>query len=244
MHPFLSAALAAALLAPALPSQAAVSLYTRQAAYVGALKAQGLASKQETFENAGAWGDVRSTISGGFHTAQSVLSKGVTWSANFDGGEITTGDGAARRGSWGFFAYPHGAYGGPADCSLPGACGDGFMGASAAGFYAIGGWIRTNTPPADINLFLDGKRFDFGAASQISTGYAFFGAISSTPFHAFEFREMEGTAGELKYIFADDFRFALAPAVSALAVPEPSALALMLVGLGLTICVGRRRRQR
>jgi PEP-CTERM motif len=239
MHPFHAVALAAALLPMASPGEAAVKLYTRQSAYVRALDAQGLASQQETFEDAAVWGNVRSTVPDDFHTAPSVLAKGVTWTSNFDGGEITTGDGAARRGKWGFFAYPHGSYGSLADCSLPGACGDGFAGTAANGFYAIGGWIRTNTPPADINLFLDGKRFDFGAASQISTGYAFFGAISSTPFSEFEFREMEGTSGELKYIFGDDFRFALAG--PALAVAEPSTLALTLAGLGLVAGVGRRR---
>jgi hypothetical protein len=114
-------------------------------------------------------------------------------------------------------------------------CGDGFVGEAARGLLAIGGWVRTNTPPADLNLFIDGMRLDFGDAGILDTGYAFFGAISSTPFQRFEFREMEGAGDEAKFIFADDFSFALAP------VPEPGAASLLLLGLGVGWAAGRRR---
>ncbi len=229
--PVLALALA---FAPA--AHADVTLYTSQLSYLQALQSLGHTILREDFENDAVWGDVRSTIVGGFHTAPSVTSQGLTWSSNFAGGEITTGDGAARRGTWGFYAYPHGSYATGADCTLPGACGDGFVGTSANGMFAMGGWIQTNTPPADLNLFLDGVRFDFGAAGQLDTSYAFFGAISDAPFRRFEFREMEGSGDEAKYIFADDFFFALSP------VPEPSTYALMLAGLGLVGWAARRGR--
>ena len=86
------------------------------------------------------------------------------------------------------------------------------MGTAVQGLRAIGGWIRTNTPPADLALFIgsgpDRTRVDFGAKGTLETGYAFFGVISDTPFHTFEYREMEGSGDEAKFIFGDDFRFA------------------------------------
>lgn len=224
-----------ALLPLAGAGQAAVDAYTYPLIFLSALADQGLAVQQEGFEDDAVWGDVRSTIVGGFQAAPAVLSQGIRWTSNFAGGDITTGDGAARRGSWGFYAYPHGQFGTGADCSLPGVCGDGFVGEAARGLLAIGGWVRTNTPPADLNLFIDGMRLDFGDAGILDTGYAFFGAISSTPFQRFEFREMEGAGDEAKFIFADDFSFALAP------VPEPGAVSLLLLGLGVGWAAGRRR---
>jgi hypothetical protein len=224
-----------ALLPLAGAGQAAVDAYTHPLIFLSALADQGLAVQQEGFEDDAVWGDVRSTIVGGFQAAPAVLSQGIRWTSNFAGGDITTGDGAARRGSWGFYAYPHGQFGTGADCSLPGVCGDGFVGEAAQGLLAIGGWVRTNTPPADLNLFIDGMRLDFGDAGILDTGYAFFGAISSTPFQRFEFREMEGAGDEAKFIFADDFSFALAP------VPEPGAASLLLLGLGVGWAAGRRR---
>lgn len=218
-------------------AQAAVDVYTSQALFLLALSNQGLTVQQEGFEDDATWGDVRSTIVDGFFAAPDVLSQGIRWTSNFAEGAITTGEGAARRGSWGFYAYPHGQYGTGADCSLPGVCGDGFIGEAAQGLYAIGGWVRTNTPPAELTLFIDGTRLDFGEAGNLFTGYAFFGAVSNTPFQRFEFREMEGGGDEAKYIFADDFSFALAP------VPEPTAASLLLLGLGLGLSGGWVRRR-
>lgn len=200
--------------------------YTSALGFAAAAQAQGHFLLQEGFEDDAVWGGVRTTIVGGPHTAPSVASQGLTWTSNFLTGEVTTSDGAARRGSWGFYASPHGSYGVGVGCQLPGVCGDGFVGSAAKGMYAVGGWIRTNTPPADLRMIIDGGTvLDFGAASAIGTDHAFFGVLSDTPFHSFEYREVEGTQGELKFIFADDFLFALAP------VPEPGPWILLLAGL-------------
>lgn len=224
-------------LAMALPvaSQASVTVYTNQNAYLAALGGVGLDVLYEGFEDDAAWGDVRTTFPiGGFNTASSVESQGLVWSSNFPGGGITTGNGAYHSGSWGFYSYPHGSYGTGASCTIPGECGDGFVGTASQGLYAIGGWIDSNTPPAEVSLFLDGVEYTFGAAGSVSN-FVFLGAISTTPFTTFEYREMEGLWDEAKYLFADQFYFALAP------VPEPGTWAMMLAGLGLMLPLARRR---
>jgi hypothetical protein len=222
-----------ALLTPA--AQAVVTVYTSEADFIAAAQALGGVLDLEGFASDGSWGGVRSVSS--FKTASSVLSQGVTWTANFATGQITTAAGAKTGGVWGFLAYPHGSYGTGAGCGQPGACGDGFIGSTSGGFYAIGGWIKTNTPPARIGLSLDGTPVTFDNASLLNANFAFFGAISSTPFGRFEYREMGGATGDTKNIFADDFTF-----VRATLVPEPAAYNLMLLGLGLVGVAARRRR--
>jgi hypothetical protein len=150
--------------------------------------------QQEGFESNEAWGSVRSSIVDGLHAAPAVTHLGITWTSNFMAGEITTSEGAARRGSWGVYAYPHGQYATGANCTLPGVCGDGFVGEAAQGLFAIGGWITTNTPPADLNLFIDGTPLDFGNAGVLSTGYSFFGAISSSRSGASSFAKWKAPA--------------------------------------------------
>lgn len=177
--------------------------YTDEAQYLAALASQGYATTQEGFEDDTAWGGVRTTVAGGEQTAPSVTNLGITWSSNSVNNEITTGSGAARTGGWGVFSLPHGDY----DNGLS----DGFMGTGANSLIAVGGWVKTNTPPAKMGLILDGDTLnpvDFGTADALDSQFRFFGVISQTGFTQFEFRELEGTIGDQKLIFADDFTFA------------------------------------
>jgi len=233
MSSFLQPAWKCALvLALTLPAHAEVRVHTHQASFLADLQSSGHLVREEGFEDDAVWGAVRTTLVLGFSTAPSVVSQGVTWASNFAAGAITTSEGAARTGNWGLFSYPHGSYATGVDCMTEGACGDGFTGSATPGFYAIGGWIRTNTPYAKVGLILDGTPVDFGSAGTIGTDYAFFGAVSTSAFARFEFRELEGTIEDQKFIFGDDFY--LAP------VPEPSRFMLLLAGLGLVGLAVRR----
>ena len=161
-----------------------------------------------------------------------VSSKGLTWTSNNLTSNITTSEGPARTGQFGFFSYPHGSYSNPdpgMDCLVPGQCGDGFRGTAEDGqLVAIGGWLDTNTPYASIGLFLGhypNNEIDFGETctppdsencssnATIGTMPQFFGVIELAGFDLFEYRELEGKleidGGDIKYIFADDFYFAL-----------------------------------
>jgi hypothetical protein len=221
------------LLALALPAYAEIRVYTDHTSFLADLQSSGHLIREEGFEDDAVWGGVRTTVVTGFSTAPIVASQGVAWASNFAAGNITTSEGASRSGNWGIFSYPHGSYATGINCMTEGACGDGFTGGAALGFYAIGGWIRTNTPYAKVGLILDGSPVDFAGAGTIGTNYEFFGAVSTASFSQFEFRELEGTKEDQKFIFGDDFY--LAP------VPEPSGAVLLLVGLGLVGFVARRR---
>jgi hypothetical protein len=228
--------------------------YTDQATYLQALSSLGLSYVHEGFESHAVWGNYRSSVVGGFHAADSVTGKGVTWTSNFPGGGVTTSEGAAEHGNWGMYSYPHGSYTSPpagVDCSVPGSCGDGFVGAAATGtFYAVGGLIDTNTPYATLGMFLGGyptNPVDFGETcnsnndcvsnATIGTAKTFFGVIDTAGFSRFEFRELEGTASDMKYIFADDFYIA----GSATVVPLPESL--WLLGSGLLGLAGIRHKR-
>jgi len=206
---------------------AAPTAYTDETEYHDALALLGLTATHEGFEDDAAWGSVRSTIPGGFHTAASVSNLGVTWTANYLAGNITTGGGAARTGNWGLYAYPHGGYASPdpgSNCSVPGECGDGWRGTADSGvFIAVGGYIDTNTPYAKLGMFIGqypDNPVDFGETcdaggnncvsnSTIGTAKVFFGVIDPDGFSAFEYRELEGTAEDMKLVFADDFFFVI-----------------------------------
>jgi hypothetical protein len=118
---------------------------------------------------------------------------------------VTTGNGPARSGKWGFFTLPHGD---------PPTIGDGFVGTSDSPIFGVGGWIETNTPPAGISLWLDiglpGQlEVDFKGNNELGTAHAFFGVINTDGFTRFDYLETEFDVDEQKFIFADDFIFAV-----------------------------------
>lgn len=210
---------------------AAPVVYTDESEFLSDLADAGYTVNHEGFEDDGAWGEVRSSIVDGRHSAPAVTSQGLIWTSNNASSEITTGEGPARTGKYGFYSIPHGSYTDPdpgADCWVPGECGDGWRGEAVDDLiYAIGGWIETNTPYAKLGMFIGvypDNSIDFGETcdppdsenclsnSTIGTTPAFFGVIDEAGFERFEYRELEGKRegtfdGDLKYIFSDDFYF-------------------------------------
>ena len=179
--------------------------YTDEAAFLTALAALGAPVVQEGFEDDAAWGSVRTTIAGGQFTAPSITNLGVTWYSSSANNGITTGSGPARTGQWGFFSLPHGDY-------ING-IGDGFGGTGSQPMVAIGGWIESNTPPAKGSLELDGVTVGFTGPLSLNGVHTFIGAIDPAGFSSFMFLETEGTIGDQKFIFADDFSFAFGGAI-------------------------------
>jgi len=209
---------------------AAPEVYLDETAFLNELAAMGHPALHEGFEDDAVWGVVRSP-----DKAAAVSNQGLIWRSNNLSSDITTGNGPAHTGAWGFFSVPHGSYETPdpgANCFSPGQCSDGFRAiASTGAFVAIGGWIETNTPPAKLGIFLANYPdypLDLGETcdppgSEICSGNdvlgttaKFFGVIDPAGFERIEFRELEGQLeppgpgeGDLKYIFADDFYFGL-----------------------------------
>lgn len=156
---------AAILIIPTTYSNAALVAYIDEAAFLIDLAVLG-SVVHEGFEGS-AWDGVRSSIVGGNFTAPSVSNLGVTWISNNPTGDVTTSNGAARTGAWGFYALPHGSYdlantactkeigGSPNPDYVEGACGDGFLGSADSGvLYGVGGWVDTNTPFAKLGMFI------------------------------------------------------------------------------------------
>ena len=203
-------------------------VYLDETAFLDAIDGLGYTPVHEGFEDDATWGDVR----GSAQAVPSVSSQGLTWTSNNLTSNITTGTGPAITGQYGFYSIPHGSYENPdpgTDCLVPGDCGDGFRGRADDGLlYAIGGWVDTGTPFAKLGLFLGeypDMQIDFGETcdppdsencfsnSTIGTTPKFFGVIDDVGFDLFEYRELEGKleidGGDIKYIFADDFYFAV-----------------------------------
>lgn len=219
MHPephkiIVTAVAGLALLLPSL-LQAEVSTYNDETAYRVALLQLGYTTVFEGFEDDSVWGALRTTIVGGAMTAPSVTSQGVTWRHNFPaspGNQITTGSGAARTGDYGFFALPHGNYSSPEPCTAPGDCGDGFRGSTPTGtlIFAVGGWVQ-GSHGAKLAVFLDDGVNPPGFDDKtVISGSKFFGVIDTDGFNEFEFRELEGTKEDQKFIWVDDFTIGLA----------------------------------
>ncbi len=191
-------------------ASAAVIAYTDEAEYLTAIAALGVPVVHEGFEDEAAWGSVRGS------TAPGITNLGITWTANNANSGVTTGIGAALTGNYGFYTLPHGDF--------ANGIGDGFVGTSNRVLYGVGGWIRTNTPPAGISLVLEADsnpvNVDFGEDCDpsgencidraiLGTAHKFFGVVSPDGFTRFDFLETEFTLpDELKLIFVDDFTIA------------------------------------
>lgn len=208
---------------------AEITAYIDEAEYLGAIGSLGYSTMAEGFEDDTAWGGVR-----GGTTAASVTSQGITWTANNVNGGVTTGSGPAQTGEWGFYTLPHGDFGN--------GIGDGWIGNSSQTLYGVGGWLQTNTPFAAVGLLVDGVAVDFGETCVgnncsdndiLGTQPKFFGVISTAGFTTFNYNETEGTIGDQKFIFSDDYTFA---------VPEPTSLSLLLISLVCLLAYRRNRR--
>jgi hypothetical protein len=193
------------LLSAALPARGEIVLYTDEALFLSDLAALGDATVFEGFEADSAWGDVRTTIPGGTHTAPAVMHQGMTWTSNNDVSEVTTGNGPALTGSWGFFCLPHG--------NFPMGIGDGWVVTSDPVLHAMGGWFETNTPPAAVVFLVDGVLADF-EDHPLGTAHRFLGVIDVDGFQTVEVRETEGVLEDQKFIFSDDYTFGVSAAAS------------------------------
>jgi VCBS repeat-containing protein len=198
------------------PAQAQITKYTDEDTYLAALANLGYSSFKEGFENDAVWGSARSFVLV-TNSAPSITSMGITWTSNHpDTNEITTSSGAARSGDWGIYDRNHGhATGSVAQCDVdtpPAGCffHDGVSGTIEPGtnvLHGVGGWVRTNTPFARINIILDNTTTVDFENIPLGTTYLFFGVIDTNGFNSFEIRETEGAVGDEKFIFADDFTF-------------------------------------
>ena len=66
-----------------------------------------------------------------------------------------------------------------------------------------------------LRLILDGDEANPVELGPIDSGYSFYGVAVDGSFTTFEFREVEGTLEDQKFIFADDFTVAIAAAANA-----------------------------
>ena len=188
----------------AVPVLAQTTAYTDETLFLADVAAMGLCVDRESFESDAVWGAARSPA-----TLPSVMSLGITWLPNNANSELTTGSGPARTGLWGLYELPHGDFGS--------GIGDGWFTQAADTLYAVGGWLVSNTPGARINIVLDGATvIDFGGSNLIGTSHGFFGVIDPAGFATVEFRETEGSSGDPKYIFSDDFSFGRVSCYSAI----------------------------
>lgn len=165
---------------------AATTAYTDEASFLAALDAV----FREDFDG-NDWAGVRSTATT-VNAATSVASQGITWSSTE---RVTTSAGAGRSG-YGIYSSPHG---------IP----DSLTITAAQPLMAAGGWFMTNTPPAKINFIIDDTVVADFNDIPINGQFSFRGVISTDGFQKVEFKEIEGTPGDQKYIFADDFTFSL-----------------------------------
>jgi len=173
--------------------------YTDEGEFLAAVG--GSATTTEGFEDDAVWGGTRSPDS-----LPSVTSQGVTWTSNHAADEISTSGGASNTGNWGLFSNPHG------DQNVPNPTDsiyDGVLGDSGQPLIAVGAWIR-GTAGGDVVLILDGDEANPIGLGPVDGVHQFYGVVADGSFTTFEFREIEGTFEDQKYIFVDDVTIALA----------------------------------
>jgi hypothetical protein len=180
---------------------AAPTPFLDRAEFISHAELNGWALSHEGFESDAAWGEVRSGVPIGFHTAPSITNLGCEWKSVNPNGEVTTSAGAARTGQWGFFAYPHFVAGIP----------DGWILTFDPPLKAVGGFVRTNTPPMELGIFVNGAAtpLDFGENETILQGpYRFFGVADPDGISTIRFFDLDAGGDEYHNIFGDDFEFA------------------------------------
>jgi len=198
-HGLLDVVKAEALLAALVGGGGIAAVYTDEAEFLSAVS--GKTTFQEGFEDDVAWSASRSPGS-----TAGVTTQGVTWASNHPSNEIKTGGGPARTGDWGFYSDPHG------DQSVPNPTDfieDGFTGSSDRLLVAVGGWF-TGLSGSEIQLIVDGDESNPISLGLVNGAHRFYGVVIDGSFTTFEFREIEGTREDQKFIFADDFTVALA----------------------------------
>ena len=190
------------------------TVYTcwKEMPYLAKLAELGYSNFQEGFEDNAAWGSVREP-----NTALSIASQGIVWKTNHPAtNEITTGSGPARTGQWGIYDPDHGyATGSPIECDIdnpPVSClfYDGFTGTRVPGeskLYGVGGFF-TGFTGANLVFILDGSN-QINVGKLPDPGHHFLGVIDTNGFTEFEAREIDGKIGQARFIFADDFTFAI-----------------------------------
>jgi bacillopeptidase F len=189
---------AEAELAALVGSGGNASVFTDETAFLAAV---GNGPKlTEGFEDDAVWDIARQP-----ETVPSVTSRGVTWTSNHPGNDVTTGSGAARTGSWGFYSFPHGdpTATQPLDPTM-----DGFTGNSSAPLTAVGGWF-VGTSGSRLSLILDGDDANPIDLGPVDVFHGFLGVVVDGTFTTFEFRETEGKVEDQKFIFLDDVTMAL-----------------------------------
>ena len=186
----------------AVAARAQVQVFTDEAAYLAALAAAGRGTLTEGFEGP-VWDGVRSTIAGGTSSVPSVASQGITWTASAG---VTTNDLGPRTGAWRVYDHPGGAP-------------DLLKGASTATLYGVGGWFTANILPSSLRLLIDGVSPD-NATLALDAGYQFLGVVDLGGFTVFELVG-DGTPGDEKHWFADDFTIGVAAGSPAVAGVVP-----------------------
>lgn len=192
--------LALPLLLPAW-TQAQVTVYRDEQAYLAALQNQGLVQSTDGFENTDDWGLMQ------IFSESSVTSHGVDWASLGTG--IDVQNGIQNGGDWGLS---------PAPASTPF---NGLVGTNTGNqtMFAAGGWVRggfNNGSPTDVFLYLNGDHTTNWLDDSVGTTPQFFGVISSSPITSFEFSTQEVAPGDNpKLIYLDDFTggFDMAPSI-------------------------------
>ncbi|MCA9244440.1 MAG: hypothetical protein KDA32_10825 [Phycisphaerales bacterium] len=195
-----------------LSRTAAQTTYFDEPNYLAAVAAGGWATVTEGFENDDPWGLVRTTIVYGTRIAPDAPSKGITWDGSGGGlHSITTSEGAANFGTWGFYSSPHG--------DILSGIHDGLTVSCPETMYAFGIWIR-GTFGANVILIVDGDEAnpidlgsictydqfgeEIGCIDRNLGNTDFVGFTDTDGFNTVEIRETEANGDEAQYLWFDN----------------------------------------